>query len=188
MKNGDVIEMISDIVCEQLVQKPLNPMRMLKVGGVAVGGVVLSFVLWIIGSLADVAVGLMAPLFFLCGIALTIFLVRRMLFVEYEYTFVNGELTIDRIIAKSSRKNMAEIDVKSIEKLGKYDEEAVAKLGAGQTWDYSTDKADENTMFAFFKDEKSGRNTVLLFTPNEKLLNAMKPSVSATVYREAFRK
>lgn len=180
--------MISDIVCEQLVQKPLNLKRMLVVGGAAVGGVALSFALWIIGGIADPAVGLMGPLFFLCGMALTFFLVRRMFFVEYEYTLVNGELTIDRILAKSSRKNMAEIDVKAFEKLGKYDKETVAKLGAGQTWDYSTDKSDEATMYAFFKDEKSGRNTVLLFTPNEKLLNAMKPSVSATVYREAFRK
>ncbi len=186
--NGDVAAMISDIVCEQLVQRKLTPMRILTIAGVTVGGILLSFFLYVIGGIADPAVGMMASLFFLGGIALTVFLVRRMLFVEYEYTFVNGELTVDKILTKSSRKNLAEIDVKAIEKLGKYDAETVAKLGSVQVWDYSADKADENTLYAFFKDDASGRNTVLFFTPNQKLLDAMKPYVSATVYREAFRK
>lgn len=179
--------MISDIVCEQLVKKNMNMMQILKIAGVGIGGLLLSILLYVIGWIADPAVGMMGAMFFICGMIATVFFIRFVIFVEYEYTFVNGELTVDRILARSSRKKMTEINVKMFEKLGKYDEETVTKLHAGAIRDYSSDKLDPATMFAFYKDPETGRNTVLLFTPNQKLIDAMKPYVSATVYREAFR-
>lgn len=178
--------MISDIVCEYLVTRKLNPPEIVKVVGVGVAGVLLTWFLRSLGVVID-RTGMMAVLLTLCGLALTIYLVRLAAMVEYEYSIVNGELTIDRILAKSRRKTMLEIDVKTFEKFGKYDAETVGKLGAGKLRDYSADKSDPNTYYAFYKDEKTNVGTVLLFTINEKMLNALKSSVSATVYRDAFR-
>lgn len=179
--------MVSDIVCEYLVKRKLNLMQILKAVGVVVPCIILTWLMYDVGLLID-HTGLMPSMLFLCGVALGVYLLRRVIMVEYEYTLVNGELTVDRILAKSSRKNMIEVDVKAFEKLGKYDAEAVGKLNAGRVLDYSADKSDPNTLFAYFKDEKTNTNTVLIFTPNQKMLNAMKSSVNATVYREAFRK
>ena len=179
--------MISDVVCEYLVKKKLNAVQIAKAAGVVVPCIILTWLMYAVGVVID-HTGLMPSMLFCCGVALGVYLLRRVVMVEYEYTLVNGELTVDRILAKSSRKNMLEVDVKAFEKLGKYDAETVSKLNAGRVLDYSADKSDPGTLFAYFKDEKTNANTVLLFTPNQKMLDGMKSSVSATVYREAFRK
>lgn len=178
--------MISDIVCEYLVKRKLDGVQIAKAVGVAVAGFAVSWLLRAVGIVADRS-GMLATIFLLGGLALTIYLMRYMLMVEYEYTFVNGELTIDRILAQSSRKKMTEINVKTIEKMGKYDPQLVSTLKANGIKDYSASKDDPNTLFIYCKDEKISGNTVILFTPNQKVLDAMKPYVSATVYREAFR-
>ena len=178
--------MISDIVCEYLVKRKLDGVQIAKAVGVFVVGFVVSWFLRAIGIIADRS-GMLAAVFLLGGLALTIYLARFMLMVEYEYTLVNGELTIDRILAQSSRKKMTDVNVKTIEKMGKYDPEVVSTLKASDVKDYSAGKDDPNTLFIYCKDEKSTGNTVILFTPNQKILDGMKPYVSATVYREAFR-
>ncbi len=178
--------MFSDIVCECLVKRKLNVVQIAKIAGVLTAGIGLSIALLAIGAIADFT-GMLPSMLFLCAIAVTVYLVRFLMMVEFEYTFVNGEMTIDRILARSSRKNMAEINVKTVEKMGKYDPAIVNTLKASAVKDYSVGKDDPNTMFLYCKDEKTEGNTVILFTPNQKLLDAMKPYVSATVYREAFR-
>ena len=109
--------MISDIVCEYLVKRKLDGVQIAKAVGVFVVGFVVSWFLRAIGIIADRS-GMLAAVFLLGGLALTIYLARFMLMVEYEYTLVNGELTIDRILAQSSRKKMTDVNVKTIEKMG----------------------------------------------------------------------
>lgn len=178
--------MISDIVCEYLVKRKLSPVQIVQAVGMTL---LLLFATWFlrsVGILID-RTGMMAFLLLCVGLFATWYFSRFFYMIEYEYTLVNGELTVDRISAKSSRKKLLDVNVKTFEKFGKYDAETVNKLGAGKVLDYSADKADKNTFFAYYKDEKSNVNTVLLFTPNQKMLDAMKSSVNATVYREAFR-
>lgn len=178
--------MISDIVCEYLVKRKLSPLQIAKAVGITVLCLLFTWFMRSVGVLID-RTGMMSLLLLGCGIALTVFVVRFAVMVEYEYTIVNGELTIDRILAKSSRKNVLEVSIKTFDKLGKYDAETIGNLHAAKVLDYSKDKSDPGTFFAYYKDEKSNVNTVLLFTPNQKMLDAIKSSVSATVYREAFR-
>ena len=179
--------MISDIVCEYLVKRKLSPTELGQAAGVAGLGLLLTWFFRSVGVLID-RTGMMSLLLFLVGAGLTVFFVRMALMVEYEYTIVNGEMTVDRIRAQSSRKSLLDLNVKHIEKMGKYDPAAVATLGKVKVLDYSADKANPDTYYAFYKDEKTNINTVLLFTANQKMLDALKASVSATVYREAFRK
>lgn len=178
--------MISDIVCEYLVKRKLSPVQIAQAIGMTVLLLLTTWFLRSVGILID-RTGMMSFLLLCVGLFATWYFSRFFYMIEYEYTLVNGELTVDRISAKSSRKNLLEVNVKLFEKFGKYDAETVNKLHAGKVLDYSADKADENTFFAYYKDEKSNVNTVLLFTPNQKMLDAMKSSVNATVYREAFR-
>lgn len=178
--------MFSDIVCEQLIKRKIGPKQIFLGAVIAVIGLLLSWFLWAIGVVIDPTVRLMGILLFACGIALTVFCLRFVLLVEYEYSFVNGELTIDKILAKSKRKHLRDIKVNTFEKLGKYDSEIVGKLKADKVYDYSVDKYDSDSIYAYFKDEGSGCKTLLIFTPNQKLIDSMKTYVNATVYREAF--
>ena len=178
--------MISDIVCEQLIKKKFGPKQAVQGGAIVVVGGLLSYVLWAIGEVADRTVHLLGLLFLASGWAATVYFLRFVLMVEYEYTFVNGELTIDKIMAKSKRKHIANITVRGFEKIGKFDPNVVNNIKADIECDYSTSKDDENTLYALYRDEKTGRKTLLFFTPNEKIILAMKSYVNASVFREAF--
>ena len=179
--------MISDIVCEYLVKRKLDTVQIAKAVGVFVAGFILSWFLRSVGVVAD-RTGMLATIFLLGGLAVTIYLARFMLMVEYEYTFVNGELTIDRILARSKRKHMLDINVKTVYKLGYINKTEINQRDIDTVKDFSTSASDENTVFACYKDESSGKKVMLLFTPNQKIIDSMKPYVSATVYREAFSK
>lgn len=177
--------MFSDIICEQLVKRKIGSKQMVMGAGIITGGVLLSFLAYAIGVYADPAVGLLGSMLFLCGIFITFYFGRFVIFVEYEYSFVNGELTIDKIMAKSKRKHMLDVDVKAFEKMGKYDPEKEEKLKINKVCDFSVDKYDSNTIYAYYKDGNSN-NILLIFTPNEKLIGSMKTYVNNIVFREAF--
>ena len=72
--------------------------------------------------------------------------------------------------------------------MGRPGDEALNSLKVDTVRDYSASLDNEGTIFIYFKGSESSQNTLLFFTPNQKMLDAMKTSVSATVYREFFSK
>ena len=108
--------------------------------------------------------------------------------IEYEYAYFNGEITIDRITARSKRKHMLDVELKSVEKMGRPDDEAINRLKISKVKDFSQTISNKDTIYLYFRDENNGENILLFLTPNQKMLDAMKTSVSATVYREYFSK
>ena len=179
--------MISDVVCEYLVKRELNIRQIIQAIAIIIPGLLISDMIAFFVTFADTS-RIMFTLLLLCGIGFTAFLARFALIVEYEYTFVNGELTIDRILARSKRKHMLDINVKTVYKLGYINKTEINQRDIDTVKDFSTSASDENTVFACYKDESSGKKVMLLFTPNQKIIDSMKPYVSATVYREAFSK
>ena len=89
--------------------------------------------------------------------------------VEFEYSFTNGVLDIDKICGRARRKNMVSIPCKSIERM------------APARGNFSTERKIINANY----DERLGRKyyvnfsdkgvaTTLLFQPPEKILDNMK--------------
>lgn len=179
--------MISDIVCEYMVKRKFNIMQAGQAAFIIVAGVLVSDIIASLVTFADPSRVMFFALL-LCGLGLTAFFARFALIVEYEYSFVNGELTVDRILARSRRKHMLDVNVKTIHKLGYFNKSGINEHGIDTVKDFSSCRTDEDTVFACYKDESTGKNVMLLFTPNQKMIDAMKPYVSATVYREAFSK
>ena len=87
--------MVSDIVCECLVKKKMDPLHIAKVAAVFVGGFLISYELLAIVSIHD-PTGMLGPMLFMVGIGLTVFFGRRLLMVEYEYAYFDGEISFDR--------------------------------------------------------------------------------------------
>ncbi|AGK96237.1 DUF6106 family protein [Clostridium pasteurianum] len=58
-------------------------------------------------------------------IAVLIFVARRKLYVEYEYSFTNGEIDIDKIIDKNNRKTAANFQIRDIELMAKAESDFV---------------------------------------------------------------
>ncbi len=179
--------MVSDIVCECLVKKKMDAIHIGKVIAVFGGGFLISYELMALASIHDPS-GMLGPMLLMVGLFLTVYFGRRVLMIEYEYAYFDGEISFDKISAKSKRKHLIDVDLKAVEKIGRFGDEALSKLPVTKTRDYSVSKSDPNTIYIYYKDEKNGLNTVLFFTPNQKMLDAMKTSVSATVYREFFSK
>ncbi|MBR6698326.1 MAG: hypothetical protein IKL73_08740 [Lachnospiraceae bacterium] len=100
-------------------------------------------------------------------------LVFRNYDAEYEYEYLEGELTVDKIMAKKYRKRMGEFDFKRLEVMA---EEGNAilndyKLEMYKHYDYSSGFEFRKRYVALImsKDEK----VVLTFEPNEELYEAI---------------
>ena len=81
-------------------------------------------------------------------------------YVEYEYTFTNGELDVDKIVAKKKRTAMVSTDIKKFTAFGKY-----------------TDGMDES-------EDMTVGLTRLVFAPDERILDNIKKSLPSQLKRE----
>ncbi len=95
--------------------------------------------------------------------------------VEYEYTFTNGDLDIDKIIAQSVRKPMISIQVSKFTDFGKYDDNAPDE-SSDMTVVMATDNIASHEYYADFPHEDYG-STRLVFVPDEKMLDCIKKSL-----------
>lgn len=102
--------------------------------------------------------------------------------LEYEYIFTNGDLDIDKIFSKRTRRRVGSVDCRKIERMGKYDPEA----HRNETYNEKIVAANinENTWFAVAREDNE--TTLLIFSPSEKLLAAMKVFVPRMVMNHAL--
>lgn len=153
-----------DSFVEQLVVKPMTPAdQAKKLGLIAATGILCL-------GLAYLSVMVM-PLILLvvCG---GYFLVTGMN-VEYEYSVTNGELDVDKIIAKRKRKHMLTVRIAEFETFGL---ESEAKFDNNITTFLVGDGDEAHYYAADFQHEGMGR-VRLVFSPNERILEAIRPSL-----------
>lgn len=92
--------------------------------------------------------------------------------VEYEYSFLNGELSVDKIIGQRKRKSIANYDIKEAEIVAPFVSDAVVRAsGNAIIKDYST-RTSNNDVYAMIINNSNGKFKVV-FEPNEKVLEAM---------------
>ncbi|MBQ6680210.1 MAG: hypothetical protein IJM76_09370 [Lachnospiraceae bacterium] len=98
----------------------------------------------------------------------------RFLRVEYEYTFITNELVIDAIYSQQIRKNKKKIEMSSMEYVEPTNEEKNKNLLAGKTVvleDFSSGVA--GTPSYTIRYNSGGKQALLVFEPNDKLIHAM---------------
>ena len=99
--------------------------------------------------------------------------------IEYEYSFLNGEFSVDKIIGQRKRKSIASYDIKEAEIVAPLISDAVVRASNNATIkDYST-RTNNNDIYAMIINNANGKLKVL-FEPNEKVLEAMyhvRPSI-----------
>lgn len=92
--------------------------------------------------------------------------------VEYEYSFLNGEFSVDKIIGQRKRKSIANYDIKEAEIVAPLVSDAVVRAsGNAIIKDYST-RTNNNDVYAMIINNSNGKLKVV-FEPNEKVLEAM---------------
>lgn len=107
-----------------------------------------------------------------------IYKVIAMTNLEYEYIFTNGEMDVDKIINRRSRKRVTVVNARKIDILAhrshedfkaNFENAEIKKVNACISPD------SEDLYFLMFRDENEGETLkMLLFNPNDKLLDGFK--------------
>ena len=103
--------------------------------------------------------------------------------VEYEYLYVDKELTVEKVMAKSRRKRVATYDLGKIEILAPIKSWHLDnyKNRTDKTVDYSSgEEKQPDRRFAFFYD---GKQRVLI-EPNEEMIKAMQTVAPRKVFKD----
>lgn len=93
--------------------------------------------------------------------------------IEYEYIVTNGEIDVDKVIAKRKRKRLVTANARTFEVFGVYnasehiDKEYSCRIFACEG------EADSSCHYAIFSHTKLGK-TLLVFSPDNRTIEALK--------------
>lgn len=160
-----------DAYAEQLVVKEESSSDgMKKIGIVVAAAVAVILLIYLTLRLTPIAVVIAF------GVIYGAYFLLNSMNVEYEYIITNGSLDIDKIIAKRKRITLLSVDVKNFTNLGFYNEDNGEYDGTV----YMAVGGSERKVFADFGDEQNGEAR-LIFSPDEKVLNCIKPYLPRTI-------
>lgn len=153
-----------DIFVEQIVKKPSGTKEMLLkvLIGIAAG---------LISAVGVLFLGVYA-IVIIFGIFYGAYWLMTGLDCEYEYIVTNGEIDVDKIVAKRKRSRLITIKASTFESYGEYKD--APKLENGVTVVKADGIGDYPLYYADFKHNSIG-NARLIFTPNDRVLEALKP-------------
>lgn len=98
----------------------------------------------------------------------------KMFDLEYEYTYIKGELSIDKIMGKERRKNARSFDLTQLEIVAPADSYLLDSYKNSKVFDYSSLEPDHKPYALVVHG--SGGYEKLLFEPNQEMLIAMRDS------------
>ncbi len=163
-----------DIFVEQIVKKAPNSKDTVKKVLLVLAMCLLTAVLALVMMFMPAFAG--AALLLLCGVLYGGYYLITGLDVEYEYIVTNGEIDIDKIIAKRKRSRLITGKVSSFEGFGKYDgapeiDSSVTIVSALGT---SLSGAETETWYADFTHASAGK-VRLLISAEDKVVEAIRP-------------
>ncbi len=106
------------------------------------------------------------------------------LYTEYEYAVTNSNITIDKIIGKRSRKRIISIDIKRFNTLNKLKNCDLTKKSYRKIFRASITQSGDDVFAAEMHLDKFGGECLLLFSPNQKTLEAMFPNLRNSIRLE----
>ncbi|MBQ3969483.1 MAG: hypothetical protein II685_03225 [Clostridia bacterium] len=109
------------------------------------------------------------------------------LYTEFEYSVTNSNITIDRVIAKRSRKMVISVDIKRLNTLKKLKDGGFADKPYKKIFKASITPDGDDVYASELHLDKFGGDCLLLFSPGEKTLEAMKPYLRSNIKAELFK-
>lgn len=156
-----------DSFAEQLVKREDTSSDKMKKYLIYGGGIFITIALVILAVLKMGSTVSIIMLLLAGGAGYLTYFLGTSTYVEYEYAFTNGELDIDKIIAKRKRVELLSADVRKFTAFGKYSEDI--DDSDDLTTVISSDNIASHEYYADFESEKYGK-TRLIFAPDEKIL------------------
>ena len=161
---------MQDVFKEQLIKRsPTTADTLKKIG--------LIFVVIIIFLVASMTVGAFAPVITLVFGFIAYILMGR-LKREYEYSFTNGELDIDVIYNKSTRKRLFTGNVKDFEIMAHVDDpdHHNSFASAHERHDYSSGVPSERSYI--FLTNYNSKRVAIIIEPNDEMMEAISKAVT----------
>ena len=155
-----------DIFVEEMVIRRKNALNLLISLGAVLAAVALLAAVFLLLP------GLMPAMLVIIGFGA--YLVVKFQYVEYEYSFTNGDFDVDRIQAKRKRKRMLEINQKSIRVMAPYKAEFEGETRDYQVkevLDFSAHKNAAGRWF-FIYEKEDGACAFVVIQPSAKLREA----------------
>lgn len=162
--------MVSDTFIEQIIKQKPSAMDILKRFLVGMVGATLAIVATFI-FLNSPTLGPIALLVAVGAVYFSVRIITAFSF-EYEYIYTNGEIDVDRIAGKRKRKRITTVKITAFDVFEKYDFQKHSKEKFDVKINASISPLDEGTYCAIYTG-KEGKRCILLFSPNERLLEAI---------------
>ena len=156
-----------DIFVEEMVVRRKTALNLLLSIFIVAAALVLAVVVWLFVPFISTVLIIIVLFAAYLGI--------KFQYVEYEYSFTNGDLDIDKIMAKRKRVRVLEINQKQIRVMAPYTAEYEA-----ETKDYSVKEvidtsASKNAAgrWFFIYEKPDGSHAFVVIQPSKQLLKAM---------------
>lgn len=104
--------------------------------------------------------------------------------IEYEITITNNDFDLDKIVAKTKRQEILSTTIDSFNEFAVYDKTKIDK-SPYKTKIYVYNRGDENLWYASVRYKDLG-NTLIVFSADEEMLNAIKPFLDWSIRKNAF--
>lgn len=109
------------------------------------------------------------------------------MYLEYEYAVTNSNITIDKVIAKRSRKRIISVDIKRFNTFKKLKDSDFENKKYKKVFKASVTPDGDDVYGAEMYLEKFGGDCLLLFSPDEKTIGAMKPYIKRTAMASGYQ-
>ncbi len=159
---------------EQLVkvkQTVINIISLIFLYVAAIGIVITAF-LFLFGTEYSMFLALIVV-----GVIIGLWYLTRFYSIEYEYSLTNGCLDIDKIYARSTRKQYITLNMKTLEEMALITtagaKEKVYAIPRGKVYNCSSNANPYGTYYAIFNTKKQGK-ICLLFEPNDKMMEGIR--------------
>lgn len=172
-----------DVFIEQLVKRKSSPLQFLLKTAIVVFALILFFALIILAPYLQSLSGMM--IIGAAGILYGTYYLLSSMNVEYEYISTNGDLDIDKIIAKRKRKRILSVNCKDMEFLKTQSSYSVRREAFGKILDV-TQEENHPGNWCFSVRHKTMGKVLVIFTPSQRTLDSIKPYLSKQVMTDAF--
>lgn len=180
-----------DSYYEQAVKRQIPPKSMFGL----LGGLALTIGLMVLSIFMSFSAQFtwmfpVAVIMIILGIYIIYYLLKNTR-VEYEYTFVVGELRIARIKGRTKRRTITYFDVKSIDDIGRFIDPKTGKKNIDtskypNTLHAAVNDRSPETYYMIIHDKTRQKPAVLLLTPDDRILEMIKPYFSVALKKKFF--
>lgn len=169
---------VMDSFIEKIVERKKTAKDTLISAGIVFLGLILIFIV-----IPNVPYVNQMWLVFSAGVIYGVYYLIKSRYLEFEYSVTNGEIDIDKIIAKSRRKRIFSGSCKEFEILARLKSSHYTQSIQNIPNKIEAVTSMDSPDVYFFVTSYKGERTVVFFEPDERMLNAFRLFIPSRIYK-----